>query len=119
MERMKLLVKDLVLDCEVAVRKEEQKQGLSGREDLDLNKGMMFLFDKTGRFSIWMRDMHFSLDIMCLNMEYKVCEMACLDKAFQGLYTPNYPVKAIIEMPSGSLKRHAIRIGDQVEFGIY
>ncbi len=52
---------------EVAKTSSELSRGLSFREYLPENQGMLFVFDKDGYYSFWMKDMKFNLDIIWIN----------------------------------------------------
>jgi uncharacterized membrane protein (UPF0127 family) len=60
---------------EVADTAERRQQGLSGREELKDDAGMLFVFDEPGRQCFWMKDMKFSIDILWLDANKKVVEL--------------------------------------------
>src|SRR3989344_3587537 len=45
----------------------EQQQGLSGRDGLKDDEGMLFVFANSGEHLFWMKDMKFPIDIIWLN----------------------------------------------------
>ena len=63
-----LKIKDVEVRAELAVNFKEKIQGLSGRENLENNQGMLFLYEQAGQYSFWMKDMNFSLDIIYINL---------------------------------------------------
>lgn len=54
------------LVVEVADSDQERSDGLSGRSDLPVGKGMLFLFPTSDIRSFWMKEMRFSIDILYL-----------------------------------------------------
>ena len=42
-------------------------QGLSERQSLAEDKGMLFLFEKPDHYAFWMKGMEFPLDIIFIN----------------------------------------------------
>lgn len=52
---------------EVARTNEERSKGLSNREKLDENSGMVFVFNKNSKPSFWMKDTKIPLDIIWIN----------------------------------------------------
>src|SRR3989338_3180334 len=52
------------IKVDLALTMLEQAQGLSGREVLGENEGMLFVFDTPGKYSFWMKDMKFAIDII-------------------------------------------------------
>jgi len=59
-------------EVEIAKSQEEKKKGLSLREDLPFNSGMLFVYNKENFYSFWMKDMNFPLDIIWINADNKI-----------------------------------------------
>ncbi|MEO5927498.1 MAG: DUF192 domain-containing protein [Patescibacteria group bacterium] len=51
---------------EIADTDATRTQGLSGRDPLKLEEGMLFVFPREGIYPFWMKDMKFGLDIIWL-----------------------------------------------------
>ncbi len=64
-----------VLSLEKANTETARAQGLSGRSSMPTSHGMLFVFDSIGRQCIWMKDMHFNLDIAWLNVRGDVVKL--------------------------------------------
>ncbi|HLD92378.1 MAG TPA: DUF192 domain-containing protein [Patescibacteria group bacterium] len=60
-------IDDTEIEVEVAKTNEERAKGLSNREKLDENSGMIFVFSKDSKPSFWMKDTKISLDIIWIN----------------------------------------------------
>ena len=60
------------IKVELAITPEARAQGLSGRPSLSENEGVLFVFDKPDKYSFWMKNMNFPLDI---TMELKRLKM--------------------------------------------
>ena len=52
---------------DVAASPGERQQGLSGRESMNQDTGMLFVFDEELPLNFWMKDMHFPLDIIWID----------------------------------------------------
>src|SRR4026208_1251957 len=52
------------LNIEIAQTQIEREKGLSGRDTLPENSGMLFVFDKPDYYAFWMKDMKFPLDFI-------------------------------------------------------
>src|SRR4030042_2564613 len=52
---------------EIADTPEKRSQGLSGRDNLSQNQGMLFIFNQPAIPSFWMKDMNFPLDFIWIN----------------------------------------------------
>lgn len=55
------------LTVEIAASDLERQRGLSDRNGLAADKGMLFLFDEPKPYAFWMKDMRFSIDIVYLS----------------------------------------------------
>jgi uncharacterized protein len=57
---------------ELATTEVQRERGLGGRACITPNEGMLFIFDKPGHYSFWMKDMHFPIDIVWINTKHEV-----------------------------------------------
>lgn len=92
-----------------------RRQGLSHQEKLDAQTGMLFSFPDPGKYSFWMKDMRFPLDIIFIRPEGRV-DSVVLNRQ-SGNLSPVLPREAItyvFEVNAGEAK--GIRPGDQVEW---
>jgi len=101
----------------------ERARGLSGREKLGADEGMLFLFDTASHNGFWMRDMKFPLDIIFI-----------LDDKVVGIYEnlppakdedPSPPVyggehvsNRVLEINAGLSKKYGIGVGDVVRYDL-
>ncbi len=60
-------IKNVVIQAEVVSRLADLRQGLSGRDSLPTDYGMLFVFPKSDIYEFWMKDMKFPLDIIWIN----------------------------------------------------
>lgn len=106
---------------EVAKDSATQERGLSGREGLKGNAGM--LFDYTGQQprvrTFWMRGMRFDLDLVWIRDGRVVglTEAVPAPKPEDPglpLYSSPEPVDQVLEVPSGWVKQNRILVGDPV-----
>src|SRR3989344_5618121 len=58
---------DVSFEVDIADNPISQAKGLSGREFIEDNKGMLFLFGNYGKRSFWMQGMKFPLDIIWIS----------------------------------------------------
>src|SRR4030042_2848822 len=52
---------------ELAVTPEEREEGLMFRKNLDSDKGMLFIFEKEGKYGFWMKKTLIPLDIIWID----------------------------------------------------
>lgn len=112
-----------IVTIELADSEEKRTKGLSGRESLPEDQGMLFVFSNPDRYSFWMKEMKIPLDIIWIingkvigyeeNVSIPVEGVA---DASLPLYTPPEAVIAVLEVNAGFVKDNQIKIGDAVEF---
>ena len=102
------------LKIEIADTLEERIKGLSGRESLNENAGLLFVHSEPGIYGIWMKDMLFAIDVIWLDSEYRVVDMAhhVRPDSFPEIFEPSGLALYILEVNAGFAKRNGIEIGD-------
>ena len=96
--------------------------GLSGRDGLQADEGMLFLFETAHFPGFWMKGMKFPIDIVWIRGdEVKgVAERVPPEpekSVFNlTLYHPPVEVDRVLELPAGSVARFGIKAGDRVVF---
>lgn len=98
------------------------QQGLSGRNSLAQDKGMLFVFQKPDIYRFWMPDMRFPIDIIWMN-ENKVIDIdENVSNEFNPdnpvFFTPSSPAQYALEVNAGFTRSHNINIGDAVVFNL-
>lgn len=97
---------------EVADTAEARQQGLSGREKLKDDEGLLFVFNQPGRQCFWMKDMKFSIDIIWLDANKKVVQ---LEKNIAPSTYPNTfcadNAQYVIELNAGQVRDAKIARG--------
>jgi uncharacterized membrane protein (UPF0127 family) len=92
-------------------------KGLSGRDSLAENKGMLFIFDSPDQQCFWMKDMNFSIDMIFLDANKKV--VRTFDNVSPESYPNNYcadDVKYVIEITAGKANGLGIENGQTLKF---
>jgi len=104
---------------EVADTPIARARGLSGRDSLASDSGMLFLFSEPGTQVFWMKDMKFPIDIIWIKGE-KVIGMVIgaepEDEEDYELYKSPEPVDKVLEINAGLVSRLGIKVGDQIAF---
>lgn len=106
------------LNIEVADTKEKLERGLSGREKLAENEGMLFVMPQDSQPGFWMKEMKFSIDIIWIN-DNKVVEVSENLPVPNGenssdnllKYYPKQPVDYVLEVNTGFVKENNIKPG--------
>ena len=117
----KLQVGKEVLFVEIVSDAKKMQDGLSNRDSLAENNGMLFDFGtKKTTPTFWMKDMKFNLDLIWID-ENKIVgitpEVPAPNKKSENLplYSPPSPVTKVLEVNSGWSKKNNISVGDEVK----
>lgn len=106
------------IKVELALDKETQERGLSGRENLEAGTGMLFVFPKIGEYYFWMKAMNFSIDIIWIDEGMNVIYIKhdAQPEEFLETYGPEQKSKYVLEVNSGFSDKFNLKEGDRVEF---
>ena len=106
------------IKVDLALTPVEQEQGLSGRQSLAENEGMLFVFDHSSNWGIWMKDMNFPIDVLWISGDLKVSDIVenMLPSSYPYVYTSHIPTQYVLEVPAGTVKRSGIAVGQSVVF---
>jgi len=115
-----LKINDQILNIEVSDDALSKAKGLSGRENLGENCGMIFLFSEEARHTFWMKDMNFPLDIIYVR-ENEIVEIfknvPIFDEAEEITEIfPEQKADKVIELKAGFSDLHNLKIKDKIEF---
>lgn len=116
-----VVVGDVKVKVEIADEPLEMQQGLSNRESLGKNHGMLFVFAEPGQPAFWMKDMKFPIDIIWIQGE-KIVDIAPnlppLAGDYVSTYEPRVPANYVLEVNAGFAEEHGVKIGDEVDIRI-
>lgn len=104
---------------EIADTPEKRTQGLMYQEKLDENKGMLFIFDKEGIYSFWMKNTLIPLDIIWLDENKEVVFMEKNAQPCQNecpAIKPDTKAKYVLEINSGLANKINLKINDKLIF---
>lgn len=97
--------------------------GLSGRSSLENGSGMLFKFDVPQKVYIWMKDMHFSIDVIWLNrskivtfIERDFSPETYTKKPPRSICSKKPDTMYVLEVPAGDAGRLGIKKGSQLRF---
>lgn len=108
-------------DTQISVAKAETEveriRGLSGQRGLYDDQGLIFVFDKLGNHTIWMKDMRFAIDIFWFDENYNLIhiEENVSPNSFPETFSAGSPSLFVLETKSGFTKQTGIKIGDKLE----
>ncbi|MDD3694262.1 MAG: DUF192 domain-containing protein [Candidatus Pacebacteria bacterium] len=118
-EKQKLVINnDIVLFVDVANTEAKRHQGLSFRESLAEDEGMLFIFDREGVYGFHMPDMNFPIDIFWIDNNKKIISIKqnALPEDYPEIYYPSEKAKYVLETTAGLSEERGIQIGDKVSW---
>jgi len=109
-----------VITSELAVSPAQRQQGLMFRERLNLDQGMLFVFEREGRHSFWMKNMTFAIDILWLDSEKRIIhieqEVPPCESEDCPSYGPAVSAMFVLELAAGSVKRFDLELYQRLDF---
>ena len=100
---------------EIADSSKERFQGLSGRDGLGKNEGMLFAFEHPGMYAFTMRGMKFPLDFIFVNENKVVGTEKNIPPQHSGQIMADTDFDRVLEVNAGFVEKNDIQIGDSVE----
>ena len=113
-----IIVHGYTVNAEVVSSQAALTQGLSGRENLPTDGGMLFIFFQSQPHPFWMKDMRFPLDIIWLSKGQVVDIWANAPATPSGQpparRQPQISADMVLEVAAGSIDTWSLRVGDTV-----
>ena len=115
--RLMIQMGETTVMAEVADTLALQTRGLSGRTSLGEGEGMLFIFDQEGTHGIWMKDMHFAIDIVWAAGDGTIItieENISTDTYPQVFYAREQRARYVLEVPAGFVGQTGVAVGDKI-----
>lgn len=118
-DNIDLKINEEVLHVDIVADALSRARGLSGRENLCENCGMVFVFGQESKHNFWMKDMNFPLDILYIQKDEIVeifenvpilDDMGEIKEIF-----PNQKADKVLELNAGWCTAHGVEVGDRIE----
>lgn len=107
------------IKVELANDYDKWQKGLSDREELDKDTGMLFVFPGTQIRNFWMKNMHFPIDIIWIEHNKVIGISKNLQPEGEmptNSYSSILPVNYVLEVNAGFADKNNIKEGDLVEY---
>jgi len=117
----KLIFSDgTTVSIEIADSNESRLRGLSDRESLAEDAGLLFIFPLQDYYGIWMKEMKFPIDIIWLDENYSVVDIKsrALPESFPEVFSPRALALYVLEVNANFASNHDIKIGDTARLSI-
>ena len=100
------------LYLEIADTEKKRSYGLMNREEIMIDNGMLFIWDKSEKRNFWMKNTLLNLDLFFINMKGIIMGIYRNAKALdQKNISSNEKVTFVLEMNAGELKS---QVGDKL-----
>lgn len=114
-------INEQTFTVEIADTDEKRVQGLSNRESLERDRGMLFIFEEKSQYGFWMRNVSFPLDIIYISDNQivdiiKNAEPQPNDATDIPVFTPRENANYVLEINGGLADEHGFEIGNEVVF---
>jgi uncharacterized protein len=121
--KARIAVNGFAILADVAITEEDQIKGLSIRDQMNENEGMLFVYGEPSRQSFWMKDMKFPIDIIWLNGTGSVVHVEenlrpCVPSLECPSFSPNENAQYVLETVAGFAQKHHLQIGTDIDFSI-
>ena len=108
--------------AELAVTEEERAKGLMFRDKILPDQAMLFVFEKAGIHSFWMKNTLVSLDMLWLDDEKRIIHIEANVPPCREEPCPSYgPLRAaryVLELKGGVAAELGLKISDRVMFAL-
>lgn len=114
-----LRVGDGVFQAQVADSDAEREKGLSGTSYLSQDQAMLFVYDRDDKWSIWMKDMNYAIDIVWLDKDKEVVYIVKNAKPESYPYEtfiPKRDARYVMEFAAGTVDKKTITVGSKAVF---
>jgi uncharacterized protein len=121
--KARIVVNGFAISADVAITDDDQIKGLSIRDQMNENEGMLFVYGEPSRQSFWMKDMKFPIDIIWLNGTGSVVHVEenlkpCVPSLECPSFSPNENAQYVLETVAGFAQKHHLKIGTDIDFSI-
>lgn len=89
------------IDAEIAATQEGRAQGLMFREKMGANQGMLFIFTRSDRHCMWMRNTLLPLSVAFLDEEGKIINIEDMQPKTESNHCATSPARYALEMNLG------------------
>jgi hypothetical protein len=95
-----------------------QQLGLGNRASLPADEGMLFIFATPGNYGFWMKDMHFSIDMIWMDSNFVITHIApdVSPDTYPASFYPNQNSSYVLEANAGYSQNNNLSVGETLNF---
>jgi len=110
-----------IINTDIALTDKQKQDGLSIRNNMQENEGMIFVFKEPKQQSFWMKGMKFPIDIIWLDANLSIVHIEkslhpCESFISCPSYRPSSNALFVLETVSGFADSHDLKIGKKINF---
>lgn len=108
------------IKVQIADNEKAREKGLSGRDSLNADSGMLFEFLASGRYAFWMKDTRIPLDFIWIKagkivqITANVATELGLPDASLHSYLPAEEIDSMIEVNAGYASKNHLKVGQPI-----
>lgn len=103
------------LTVELARTPGERSRGLSLRDDLAENRGMLFVYPEETESGFWMKDTSIALSIAFIGEGGAILDIQEMEPLSTEMHHPPQPYRYALEVNQGWFRGNGFEVGDRVE----
>ena len=113
---VKIKITNVNYNIELAKTSAQKIKGLSGRETLCKNCGMLFIFSFETNLPFWMKDTLIPLDMVWLDKNGKVVDIqTATETNSKKIYQNQSPAQYVLELNANDSQKIGLKIGDIID----
>lgn len=106
---------DVTLTVEIADTPDERVRGLMGRESLNADSGMLFVWPEDTASGFWMKNTLIPLSIAFIDSGAVIVDIQDMEPLDETLHRSPKPYRWAVEANQGWFAAHAIKAGDAAQ----
>lgn len=109
---------DGVFRTRIADTSEKREKGLSGTPGIAANEALLFIYQHDDKWSIWMKDMNYAIDIVWLDKAKEVVYIVknAQPESYPEAFAPTQDARYVVELAAGTVDAKSISVGDKAMF---
>ena len=115
LETVDIRIGDSLVKVEIADTPQSREKGLSGREHLKADHGMLFVFDYLRKQGFWMKDTHIPLSIAFISADGKILQIEQMEPLDLHPVASHSPIRYALEVNKGFFQENGITVGMRVD----
>ena len=100
---------------EIPKNRGKKRLGLMFREKLLDKHGMLFSWEKSRKYCMWMKNTLIPLDVAFIDKNFKIKQIKQMRPKSLKSHCASTPVMYVVEMNQGWFKRNNVKVGDELK----